>query len=87
MTGVLLHRAVIVLGLAALGCAAPPGPPVEPPPVCEEGWADCDGLAANGCERHLTIDGAHCGDCDHPCAADEICFRSTCELAARVGPM
>ncbi|MDP3217089.1 MAG: hypothetical protein Q8S73_23465, partial [Deltaproteobacteria bacterium] len=32
--------------------------------VCQSGWADCDGVASNGCEVDLTSDAAHCGACN-----------------------
>jgi len=50
-------------------------------PICAAGWADCDGLAANGCESHLGT-AAHCGGCNSPCAssADQprVCVAGTC---------
>ena len=34
---------------------------------CVEGFADCDGNAANGCEADLGGDALHCGTCDGAC--------------------
>lgn len=38
---------------------------------CDEGsgreWADCDGMAKNGCERELNSDRSFCGACDNDC--------------------
>ncbi|MFO0601898.1 MAG: FG-GAP-like repeat-containing protein [Polyangiales bacterium] len=36
--------------------------------ACDEGWADCDGLAANGCEADLSR-AESCGACGVRCAA------------------
>ena len=50
-------------------------------PTCAFGWADCDGLAANGCESRLDT-AEHCGACDSPCtsSADQphVCVAGTC---------
>jgi hypothetical protein len=35
--------------------------------VCAAGFADCDGLAANGCEVDTRTDNTHCGACGRPC--------------------
>lgn len=52
------------------------------PSSCDDGWGDCDGVAANGCERPLdTL--AHCGACDNPCALDhasETCVTTACAV-------
>lgn len=50
--------------------------------VCDAGWADCDGLATNGCERstHTLTD---CGACNTTCApahASASCSTGTCTL-------
>lgn len=34
---------------------------------CEVGYADCDGVAENGCEASLDTDGSNCGACGHDC--------------------
>src|SRR5207248_1002131 len=34
---------------------------------CAANFADCDGLAADGCEVDLRSDAAHCGSCGRPC--------------------
>lgn len=44
------------------------GPGDAGPSRCEDGWADCDGRAENGCEVELATDEAHCGACDAACA-------------------
>jgi hypothetical protein len=50
--------------------------------VCEDGWADCDGVPGNGCERSVrTLD--DCGACDQVCAPDRgtgDCSSGTCEV-------
>jgi len=59
---------------AAPDAGAPPD--VRDAPSCEESpcaclppLADCDGVAANGCEVDLLRDPAHCGVCGRRCAA------------------
>ena len=37
--------------------------------ACQQGYSDCDGDPANGCEVHLRTDLEHCGACERPCAA------------------
>ena len=50
---------------------------------CESGYADCDGMVANGCETALgTL--ADCSACDDACSlahASEICDAGDCEVA------
>ena len=61
---------------AATGCGA----------RCQPGFADCDGLATNGCEVELAVDAAHCGACGRACAvangqaqcAAGVCARARC---------
>jgi len=36
---------------------------------CESGFADCDGVVANGCEVDLSFDPANCGACENACPA------------------
>ncbi len=50
--------------------------------ACEPGYADCDGLASNGCERSIRTD-TDCGGCDEACAlpnADATCSTGSCRL-------
>jgi hypothetical protein len=50
--------------------------------VCDEGYADCDGLANNGCERSIRTD-TDCGGCDEACAvpnAEASCASGSCRL-------
>ena len=47
-------------------------------PVCAEGFADCDGDPANGCEADLN-DGRTCGSCDHDCGAASTCSVGFCD--------
>jgi hypothetical protein len=39
--------------------------------TCAEGFADCDGNAANGCEVDLRSDVAHCGACATACPSGQ----------------
>lgn len=52
--------------------------------VCDTGWHDCDGAAANGCESQLRSLG-HCGACGRTCDlphASETCTTGTCRIVA-----
>jgi hypothetical protein len=52
---------------------------------CEAGWSDCDGIAANGCERDLANSVTSCGGCDVACAPAGgvgACVGGTCEIAS-----
>lgn len=46
--------------------------------ACENGWDDCDGDAATGCEVELATAEAHCGGCATACAATETCEAGQC---------
>ncbi len=48
------------------------------PLVCNAGFADCDKIAANGCETNLGNDPLHCGACSHACVAGGSCASATC---------
>ncbi len=72
---------VCVLPNAAGACAA--GACV--PGACAAGWGDCDGVASNGCEARLAIDGAHCGACGRRCAAGSVCAAGACVAACAAG--
>ena len=53
--------------------------------TCATGFADCDAMAANGCEVDLTRDVAHCGACASACAlahATAACTASACAVAS-----
>jgi len=56
---------------------------------CSSGWADCDGIVDNGCERDVSSDPLNCGGCWLACAdapyvvsadcIDAACVISTCQ--------
>ena len=51
---------------------------------CNEGFADCDGDAMNGCEVDLRADAAHCGRCDIRCDTPNgvgSCTAGVCGIA------
>jgi hypothetical protein len=62
-------------------------PPYTTP--CPQGYADCDGDPANGCEVDLTSDAYHCGACGTVCpgqgTSSGVCVASTCGTACQVG--
>ncbi len=55
---------------------------------CEQGWADCNNNASDGCEIHLTDSESHCGACGSPCApanALGICSDGVCSIQSCTG--
>ncbi len=46
--------------------------------ICSLGWANCDGIASNGCETNLKTDGANCGSCGHSCGGG-ACSNGQCQ--------
>lgn len=51
---------------------------------CLPGYANCDGVRANGCEANLNINPTHCGGCNQTCSipgATAVCISGECELA------
>ncbi|MEZ4393714.1 MAG: hypothetical protein R3A48_21805 [Polyangiales bacterium] len=48
---------------------------------CEDGFADCDGDATNGCEVALASSTQHCGSCGNACAAGANAIASCVEGA------
>jgi len=53
--------------------------------ACAEGFADCDGDSANGCEAALGSNVAHCGRCGTACAfpnASAMCAGGACAIRA-----
>jgi hypothetical protein len=52
---------------------------------CSAGFGNCDGSAANGCEKNLTNDSANCGTCGTTCTgkpgvASASCASSACKV-------
>ncbi|MBX3252030.1 MAG: hypothetical protein KF901_32940 [Myxococcales bacterium] len=48
---------------------------------CPDGYGDCDGVAANGCEKHTDTDPFYCGRCDRRCEGQcrgGECIPSSC---------
>jgi hypothetical protein len=48
--------------------------------VCDQGFGDCDGNPANGCETDLRTSGANCGACGNRCdtSAGQPCIDGKC---------
>jgi hypothetical protein len=52
-------------------------------PVCAQGFDDCDGDPANGCEADLRSSLEHCGSCARSCAvshASAACSQGVCKV-------
>lgn len=52
--------------------------------VCQPGWADCDGVGFNGCERSVASDPDHCGGCAIACAPAPRAVTVGCAMSACV---
>ncbi|HEY3233620.1 MAG TPA: hypothetical protein VGJ84_02820 [Polyangiaceae bacterium] len=46
--------------------------------ACSSGFADCDGLVANGCEKDVSTDLTNCGGCGKPCDVGQVCGNGGC---------
>jgi hypothetical protein len=46
--------------------------------ACQGGYADCNNIAADGCEKNLNTDPQNCGGCGRPCTGNQICGGGTC---------
>jgi hypothetical protein len=46
--------------------------------MCAPGTADCDALAANGCETNVASDAHNCGACGASCASGQACVAGVC---------
>ena len=46
---------------------------------CDEGFGNCDGTYATGCETDLLTDSNHCGDCGNPCPQGQVCAGGVCK--------
>jgi hypothetical protein len=53
--------------------------------ACEDPWANCDGVHANGCEENLHTSIQHCRACFNACAyehAEAVCGSAGCQMGA-----
>ncbi len=53
--------------------------------ACLGGYANCDGVASNGCETNLNTSGAHCGACSNQCATLTVCSAGACVSTCPAG--
>jgi hypothetical protein len=57
--------------------------------TCSTGYADCNGLAADGCETNVETDATNCGACTNVCAlanAVSECDTGSCAITTCNGP-
>lgn len=47
---------------------------------CATGFADCDGVLANGCEANLLTSATDCGSCGAACTTGDTCYAGSCQL-------
>ncbi len=86
-----LRRFALALIATALplACSFPEyGGFVEPVKSCQEGTADCDGNASNGCEAKLGGDVNNCGGCGVKCGAihgKPTCSKGLCSVLCEDG--
>lgn len=56
--------------------------------TCNNGYSDCDGNPANGCEQPTFNDAANCGACGHSCfggtCSGGVCSQDITELVANI---
>jgi len=53
--------------------------------ACSAGYGNCDGLAANGCEKNLTTDPANCNGCGNVCATSATVLSTICKATGTTG--
>jgi hypothetical protein len=53
--------------------------------ACDAGYGNCDGNAANGCERSVATDVANCGACGRTCGAGQTCVAGACTALTCTG--
>ncbi|MFO0629288.1 MAG: MXAN_6577-like cysteine-rich protein [Polyangiales bacterium] len=53
--------------------------------ACATGFANCDGVASNGCEAALLSDRANCGACGRACGDGLVCAAGACVLMCQSG--
>ncbi|MBI5514723.1 MAG: hypothetical protein HY909_13190 [Deltaproteobacteria bacterium] len=85
-----LQRSVAHCGTCTTVCAAPPRASATCAVgvcgfLCDTGFADCDGVASNGCEVDTSLSVAHCGRCGAACVVAHgrpRCGAGTCQVEA-----
>ncbi len=59
--------------------------------ACAKGFADCDGVSANGCEVDIDSSPTHCGSCGKDCGAKSGgvtgCVAGECKLVTCTAPL
>ncbi len=50
--------------------------------ACLPGFADCNGIPADGCETDLNVTATSCGRCGNLCAVGQLCMGGACRSGA-----
>jgi collagen triple helix repeat protein len=79
-----LANNVFSCGACGLACGAPNGTPACiggacTVASCNAGFANCDGVASNGCEMNLLTSAINCGACGRTCGAGLSCVNGNCQ--------
>ncbi len=53
--------------------------------ACNAGFADCDGIAMNGCEVNLNNDAKNCAKCGVQCCQGLFCVQGVCKMGCLMG--
>ncbi len=88
-----LRSSVAACGTCGHACTVPPNATATCATstcgfVCNTGYADCNGLPADGCEVDVANDPANCGMCGSPCSTNHdspVCTAGVCTVTCAAG--
>lgn len=73
------HGGVCTDGVDSYTCQCAPTYEGATCAACSGTLADCNGLAADGCEANLQSNSSHCNACNAPCTTGKICSNGACQ--------